>query len=78
MDKIEKLLRKISRADRERLLFLIERLLAADTKGLNIEKIKKTDLYRLRSGRFRIIFHREDGEVVVDSIRLRNERTYKK
>ncbi len=77
MDKIEKLLRKISKKQRENLLSIIEKLLNNNKKGLDIKKIKKTDFYRLRAGRFRIIYHKEDKEIVVDSIKLRDESTYK-
>ena len=78
MNKTEKLLRKISKKDRESLLLIIEELLIG--KGIsNLKPIKLegVDLYRIRKGNFRIIFHKEHGEVVVDSIKLRNENTYK-
>jgi len=77
MDKIEKLLRKISRKDREKLLVLIQLLLSKQKNALDIKKIKNSDLCRVRSGRFRIIFHYEASEVVIDSIKMRNEKTYK-
>jgi len=77
MDKIQKLLRKISKRDREKLLELVERLLGGDKQGLNIKKVINSEFYRLRSGRFRIIFHKEDKNIIIDSIRLRNEKTYK-
>lgn len=78
MDKIEKLLRKIHPKDRERLLVLIESLTAKTlAENTDCKKLQGTDMYRLRSGDFRIIFHySENGEVVVDSIKLRNENTY--
>ena len=76
MDKIKKLLMKISRFDREKLLQTVEKLISND-KSLNIVKIKNTDLYRVRCGKFRIIFHKEKNEIVVDSIKMRNEKTYK-
>ncbi|MEK7084078.1 MAG: hypothetical protein AAB932_02505 [Patescibacteria group bacterium] len=78
MDQIEKLLRKISENDRQRLLDLAERIEHGQIAGLRIVKIHGSDLYRVRSGRFRIIFHREKQSktVVIDSIKLRNERTY--
>jgi mRNA-degrading endonuclease RelE of RelBE toxin-antitoxin system len=80
MNEIEKLLRKISGKDRERLLEITEKLVKGD-KALKFEKIKNTDFYRIRSGKFRIIFHKENGEFVVDGIKMRNECTcenYKK
>lgn len=78
MEKIEKLLKKISREDRERLLKIIERLLNKNKKGLQIKKVKDTDFFRLRSGRFRIIFHYDKSDnVIIDSIQLRDGNTYK-
>jgi len=78
MDKIKKLLQAISMKDREKLLDIIERLLKCEKIGLNIIKIKKTDFFRLKTGRFRIIFHIEKNQIIIDSIRLRDNNTYKK
>ncbi len=75
MDKIEKLLRKISKKDRDRLLEIVKRLVGGD-KTLRFEIIKNTDFYRIRSGRFRIIFHKKGDEFIIDGIRMRNESTY--
>lgn len=76
MNEIEKLLRKISSKDRERLLEIVEKLVKGD-KALKFEKIKNTDFYRIRSGKFRIIFHKENSEFIIDGIKMRNEGTYK-
>jgi len=76
MDKIEKLLRKISDKNRKKLLNLIA-LIVSNNEKLKIVKIKNTDFFRVRHGDFRIIFHNEDGEVIIDSIKLRNKNTYK-
>lgn len=76
MDKIDKLLRKISEKDRQRLLGIVEKLVKGEIKKLNARKVTNSDFYRLRSGRFRIIFHYEAREIIVDSIKLRNETTY--
>jgi len=78
MDTIEKLLRKINRQDRQRLLDITEELVQGETKGLNIKKITNSDFCRLRSGRFRIIFHHEKKEVIIDSIKLRDKNTYRR
>ncbi|MDP2693196.1 MAG: hypothetical protein Q8O88_06215 [bacterium] len=79
MDKILKLLRKISKPDRERLLKIINKLFCKEKRDLNIKKVKNTEFYRLRLGRFRVIFHYEGArkEIIIDSIRLRQENTYK-
>lgn len=78
MNKIEKLLIKINEKDRERLLKVLEYLIQGKKEKLDVKKIKNTDFYRSRNGRFRIIFHYENKEVVVDSIKLRNRKTYKR
>jgi len=77
MDKIEKLFRKIDQKDRQKLLNLIKLLVSNQVNNLNISKIKNTDFFRLKSGRYRIIFHKENNEIIIDSIKLRNEDTYK-
>ncbi|MBU1130599.1 hypothetical protein KJ840_00500 [Patescibacteria group bacterium] len=76
MNKIEKLLRKISQKDRQRLLHLIELLISRKKNNLNISKIKNTDFFRLKSGRYRIIFHYQNKEVIIDAIKLRGKDTY--
>ncbi len=78
MRDIEKLLRKISKKERQALLVIVDILLGGNHKGLAIKKLKGSDFYRLRKGVFRIIFHyTEHGDVVTDSIRLRKEDMYK-
>lgn len=72
MNKIEKFLRKISKKDRGRLLEIVEMLDRGD-KALKFEKIKNTDFFRFRSGKFRIIFHKEGNNLIIDGIRMRNE-----
>ena len=76
MDKIEKLLRKISMNDRVKLRDLLELVLNGDQKVKSI-KIKNTDFFRVRYGKFRIIYHKENKELIIDSIKLRNDNTYK-
>ena len=76
MDKIEKLLRKISMNDRAKLRDLLELILNGDQKIKSI-KIKNTDFFRVRYGKFRIIYHKKNKELIIDSIKLRNDNTYK-
>lgn len=78
MNKIEKLLNKISKKDRDALLFTIETILAGkDISHLKPIKLEGLNLYRIRKGDFRIIFHKEDDFIVIDSIKMRNENTYR-
>ncbi|MHB8651723.1 MAG: type II toxin-antitoxin system RelE family toxin [Minisyncoccota bacterium] len=78
MREIEKLLRKITKKERQMLLSVVEALIANRHQGIDIKKLKGSDFYRARRGSFRIIFHYNDKEeVIVDSVRLRKEGTYK-
>ncbi len=76
MDKIQKVLRKLKKKDRHRLLIAIERLVEGGY-DLDIKKLINTNCYRLRSGRFRIIFHKEGDRIILDDIGMRNDNTYK-
>jgi len=77
MDKIVKLFKKIGENDKKAILMTLEKLIDKEQrKNLDIKKIEDTDFLRLRQGKFRIIFHYENGSPVIDSIRLRNENTY--
>lgn len=77
MNKIEKLFRKISKKDRDSLLSILELIINGQTKSLDLIKLKDTDMYRVRYMDYRIIFHYEKKEVVIDSIKLRNENTFR-
>lgn len=76
MNKIEKLLLKVSRKERIRLLQVLEAIIWGD-KNIKVIKIKNTDFFRFKFKKFRIIFHKENDKVIIDSIKLRNENTYK-
>ena len=79
MDRLQKLLRKISQRDRERLLGVLALLKQGALEGSDIIKLSGASYYRLRSGRFRIIFHREarTDKIIIDSAKMRDEHTYK-
>lgn len=77
MDEIEKLFRKISKKDRGLLQKIILDLLDG-AKFLNIKKLRDSDFYRLKKGKFRIIFHYDSKkQIIIDSVRIRREDTYK-
>jgi mRNA-degrading endonuclease RelE of RelBE toxin-antitoxin system len=77
MNKLEKLLRKISEKERKLLKEIINKLIIGKVEEMDIKKIKGTDFLRLRKGRFRIIFHYNKNNVIIDSVKIRNENTYK-
>ena len=78
MDATEKLLRKVSRDDRATLNKLTDDLQdPSERKKMDIIKLKGGDYFRVRKGKFRANFHFEGKEAIIDSIRLRNEKTYR-
>ena len=79
MDEIEKLLRKTNRKNRERLLTVIEALQQGQMEYLDIKKLSGSFHYRVRVGDFRIIFTMNNKkQIEIQSVRLRNEKTYRK
>jgi len=59
MDRIEKFLAKVTKAESVAVQIIISKLIAGDTRGLDIRKLKdKRDEYRVRKGRLRIQFIR--------------------
>ncbi|KKT31957.1 MAG: hypothetical protein UW27_C0002G0009 [Parcubacteria group bacterium GW2011_GWA1_44_13] len=78
MNEIEKLFRKINKKDSLVLRNDINSLLQKKYQGSNIKKLQGSDFYRLRNGKFRIIFHYDESQkVIIDSVRLKGEDTYK-
>jgi mRNA-degrading endonuclease RelE of RelBE toxin-antitoxin system len=76
MDELEKLFRKLSKKEREQ-LFEYSTNLENDPKSFNVTKLKGSDFYRARKSRWRFIFHYEGKDLVIDNIRLRDEKTYR-
>ncbi len=77
MNKIEKLFRRISKKERLLLIGLIENFHNIP-KGLDIKKLKDSDFYRVRKGKFRIIFHYDDSKnLIIDSIKSKGGATYR-
>ncbi|MGH2611526.1 MAG: hypothetical protein ACRDFB_00585 [Rhabdochlamydiaceae bacterium] len=77
-DKIKKALAKLNAKDREIVKLLILRIKLNDTLSLNISHLKgHADLFRVKKGRIRIIYRKNDQEFKIIKIDLRNEKTYK-
>ncbi len=79
MDRIQKLFSRLPKKERLQLQSFIDALMHDDLfKKTHIQKLKGGDLFRARKGRFRIIFHHDQiRDIVVDSIKVRNESTYR-
>lgn len=77
MHKIDKLLARIDKKNREKILFVITCIKNNKTKGLDIKKLHGLDgLYRVRVGNYRIIFEMNKSSLVIISISKRDEATY--
>ncbi|MEK7117520.1 MAG: type II toxin-antitoxin system RelE/ParE family toxin [Patescibacteria group bacterium] len=77
MQRIEKVLRKLSREERLKVERGIEKILNRDFVGLNVRKIRgKEDVYRVRIGRVRIIFFWKDTQTDILIVDRRNDNTY--
>ena len=77
MNRLDKFLKKVGRRKRVIIENAIKKLILGDLQGLNIKKLSGTNSYRLKKRRFRVIFHYEAGEAIIDSVDLRDEKTYK-
>lgn len=76
MNDIEKVLRKVSPHNKIILLGILRALKQGETGNFRIEKLSGSDFHKTRKGNFRFIFHYENGAIVIDAVRLRNEKTY--
>ncbi|MEK7145073.1 MAG: hypothetical protein AAB794_04455 [Patescibacteria group bacterium] len=77
MNDIEKLLRKVHPHDKIVLVETLRLLRQGETFGLRIEKVSGSDFYKTRKGNFRFVFHYEDNAIIIDRVRLRDEKTYR-
>ena len=77
-DKIKKLLAKLSQQDRNLIKLLVLRITMDDTLGLDIKKIRgHGNLFRVRKNRLRIVYSKDNDNILIIKIDLRNEKTYK-
>ena len=77
VDRLAKFLKKQDRKTAELLLGLIENILKGDLEGCDVKRlVGKKDFFRLRKGRFRIIFEQVDGRFLIQKITVRDEQTY--
>ncbi|MBI2551241.1 hypothetical protein HYV73_02740 [Candidatus Uhrbacteria bacterium] len=79
MNDLEKLLERMPTKDRRRVLAIMTGLMEGKLATLRIEKLKNSSFYRIRTGRYRIIFslNRHTKFIKIEDLRLRNEATYK-
>jgi len=77
-DKISKELAKFSTKERQLVKTILLQLRHNNTQGLQITKLKgHPDIFRVRKGRLRIIYHQHDSSIKILAIERRSEKTYK-
>lgn len=78
MDKIEKVLNKLSEKEKALVKILLERLRSGKTTGLNIQQLRGfPGIFRIRKGAIRIIFRTHEGGTYLLKIDRRSEDTYR-
>ena len=78
MDKVQKALAKLPKQHREIFDALMVKLMARDFLGLNLARMKGfKDVYRVKHGRFRVIFRMNGQGLFVLEVGLRSEKTYR-
>ncbi|PIP29962.1 type II toxin-antitoxin system RelE/ParE family toxin [Candidatus Jorgensenbacteria bacterium CG10_big_fil_rev_8_21_14_0_10_54_38] len=78
MDKIEKALRKLTNRERSEITALLSKLKSKKYQGLDIKKLKGSDvIYRIRKGSLRIIYRISEESIFILAIERRRENTYK-
>lgn len=78
MINIEKQLRTVPEKLRERVYSVIEQLIARNFLALDRKRLKGYEnIFRVRIGNYRIIYHDDGEEIIIKAIRRRNEKTYR-
>lgn len=79
MDKISKVLKRLSSKERGQIKELLLKIESGDLAGLDLRKLKdREDIFRVRKGDLRIIFQRENGAISILAVERKSEDTYKK
>lgn len=77
VSKVEKILAKLSLAEKEKVLALREKITNLDLEELDIKPVKRQNgLYRLRVGKIRIIFAKRENKGIIIKIDYR-DKVYK-
>jgi len=78
MDKINKILRRLSKKEKEAIAEILTQLQAGSFKNLDIKKLKgRKDIFRARYGNWRIIYRYVEEEIFILAIERRSDKTYK-
>jgi mRNA-degrading endonuclease RelE of RelBE toxin-antitoxin system len=74
MDAIQKILKKMKQEDRERVFRILKLIKEGSLQG---EKLKGENQFRIRVGSYRLLYRIEKESIIIDGVKIRNEKTYK-
>jgi mRNA-degrading endonuclease RelE of RelBE toxin-antitoxin system len=78
MDKIEKELSKLSPKEKENLKFILNKIKSGNFSGLDVKKLKgSNNLFRVRKGSMRIIYLKNEKDIILLKLERKNDHTYK-
>ncbi len=78
MDKIKKVLGKLTGKEKEKLKQILQEIEKGNFTNLDIKKLKtRQDVFRVRKGNLRIIYRKKRGRVFILTIERRSDKTYK-
>ena len=79
MDKIEKALRKLTPKERQLFTQLLQLIQQRQFAGLDMKRlVGHDDIYRVRKGKYRIIFRVDGDRVFILALERRSDQTYSK
>jgi mRNA-degrading endonuclease RelE of RelBE toxin-antitoxin system len=77
MDKISKALKKLRAEERTELKKILLKFKSGKFDNFDIKKLKsKNNIFRIRKGKFRIIFIKNDSSVIILAVEKRGDNTY--
>ena len=78
MDKISKALQKIDKKEKEAIRNILVKIKNKKFKTFDVKKLKsRNNIFRVRKGKIRIIYHLKQERIMILSIERRSEKTYK-
>jgi mRNA-degrading endonuclease RelE of RelBE toxin-antitoxin system len=78
IDKIRKVLNKLTKKEREAVRDILEKINKNNFKGLDVKKLKgRDDIFRVRKGKIRIIFRKVNKSIFILSIERKSDKTYR-
>ncbi|HUY05326.1 MAG TPA: hypothetical protein VMV62_01240 [Candidatus Paceibacterota bacterium] len=78
MDDNKKFVSRLSPAEREQVRSAVSRIIVRDIAGLDVKKLHGyPDMFRVRTGRIRILYRQDAAGVQIVRVGFRSENTYK-